>query len=107
MVRKAGSPLVRLRFGGGTVRAILVFGPAVPVQRGFFYLSVLFNGKGQFRFRFRFLENGSGGSGSAFGSGKNGSDSFRFRFGSGATLIQIQKRAEYGFGEYGFKHRTQ
>ena len=57
---------------------------AVPLQNGFFCVSVQFNREGRFRFRFRFLENGSGGSGSAFGFGKNGSDGsgFRFRFGS-------------------------
>ena len=57
--------------------------PAVPLQKGFFCISVQFNRKGRFRFRFRFLENGSSGSGSAFGFGKNGSDGsgFRFRFG--------------------------
>ena len=56
--------------------------PAVPLQKGFFCISVQFNRKG--RFRFRFPENGSGGSGSAFGFGKNGSDGsgFWFRFGS-------------------------
>ena len=58
--------------------------PAVPLQKGFFCISVECNRKGRFRFRFRFLENGSGGSGSAFGFGKNDSDGsgFRFRFGS-------------------------
>ena len=57
---------------------------AVPLQKGFFGVSVEFNRKGRFQFRFRFLENGSGGSGSAFGFGKNGSDGsgFRFRLGS-------------------------
>ena len=44
--------------------------PAVPLQKGFFCMSVQFNRKGRFRFRFRFLENGSGGSSSAFGFGK-------------------------------------
>ena len=47
---------------------------AVPLQKGFFCVSVEFNRKGRFRFRFRFLENGSGGSGSAFGFRKNSSD---------------------------------
>ena len=62
--------------------------PAVPLQNGFFCISVQFNRKGRFRFRFRFLENGSGRSGSAFGFGKNGShgSGFRFQFGSWATL---------------------
>ena len=57
---------------------------AVPLQKGFFCVSVQFDREGRFRFRFRFLENGSGGSGSTFGFGKNGSDGsgFRFRFGS-------------------------
>ena len=82
-----GSPRfgsVRLRFGGGTVRAVPFSVPAVPLQKAFVCVSVEFNRKGRFRFRFRFLENGSCGSGSAFGFGKNGSDgsSFRFRFGS-------------------------
>ena len=54
---------------------------AVPLQNGFFCVSVQFNREGRFRFRFRFLENGSGGSGSAFGFGKKGSG-FRFQFGS-------------------------
>ena len=76
---------VRLRFGGGTVRAVAVFGSGgSSAKRAFLCVSVEFNRKGRFRFRFRFLENGSGGSGSAFGFGKNGSNSSgsRFRFGS-------------------------
>ena len=84
---QAGRPRfgsVRLRFGGGTVRAVLFSVPPVPLQKAFFSVSVEFDRKGRFRFRFRFLENGSSGSGSAFGSGKNGSDGsgFRFQFGS-------------------------
>ena len=51
---------------------------AVPLQKGFFGVSVEFNRKGRFRLRFRFLENGSGGSGSAFGSCANGSDGSGF-----------------------------
>ena len=68
---KSGGPrfgLVRLRFGDGTVQAVPVFGfLAVPLQKGFFCVSVEFNRKGRFWFRFRFLEIGSVGSGSAFG----------------------------------------
>ena len=75
---------VRLRFGGGRVRAVPVFGSGGSSAKrlSFFLFSVQFNRKG--RFRFRFLENGSGGSGSTFGFGKDGSDGsgFRFRFGS-------------------------
>ena len=48
---------VRLRFGGGTVRAVPVFGPAVPLQKGLFSVSVQLNRKGRFRFQFRILEN--------------------------------------------------
>ena len=71
---------------------------AVPLQKGFFGVSVEFNRKGRFRFRFRFLENGSSGSGSAFGfGGKNGShgSGFRFRFGSWATLELITQVLHY------------
>ena len=80
---------VRLRFGDGTVRAVPVSVPAVPLRRGFLSVSVQFH-----------REDGSG---SGFGSwktvpavpvprsvpGENGSDGsgFRFRFGSWATLI--------------------
>ena len=73
---------VRLRFGGEGFERFRFSVLAVPLQNGFFCVSVQFNREG--RFRFRFLENGSGGSGSAFGFGKNGSDGsgFRFRFGS-------------------------
>ena len=68
---------------------------AVPLQKGFFSISVQFNRKGRFRFRFQFLENRSGGSGSAFGFGKNGPDGsgFRFRFGSWATLKNYECHA--------------
>ena len=71
---------VRLRFGGGTVRAVPVFGSCGSSTKRVFEVSVQFNRKG----RFRFLKNGSGGSGSTFGFWKNGSDGsgFRFRFGS-------------------------
>ena len=81
---KAGRPRfgsVRLRFGGGTVRAIPVFGSGgSSAKKGFSVFQYSLTG----RFRFRFLENGSSGSGSAFGFGKNGSDGSgsRFRFGS-------------------------
>ena len=68
---------VRLRFGDGTVQFRFSV-PAVPLQKGFFCISVQFNRKG--RFRFRFLENGSGGSGSAFGFGTKRFRRFRFRF---------------------------
>ena len=67
-LEKTGRPRfgsVRLRFGGGTVRAVPVFGSGGS-STNFFCVSIQFNRKG--RFRFRFLENGSGGSGSAFGS---------------------------------------
>ena len=65
----------RLRFGGGTVRAVPVFGSGgSSAKKVFLCVSVQFNRKGRFRFRFRFLENGSGGSGSAVVFGKNGSD---------------------------------
>ena len=71
--KKQGGPgSVRLRFGGGTVRAVPVFGSGGSSTKQ------QFNRKGRFRFRFRFLENGSGGSGSAFGFGENGSDGSGF-----------------------------
>ena len=83
---------VRLRFGGGTVRAVPVFGSGGSSAKRAFRVSVEFNRKGRFRFRFRFLENGSGGSGSAFGFREKRFRAvpavpvFRFRFGSWATL---------------------
>ena len=86
---QGGHGSVRLRFGGGRVRAVPVFGSGgSSAKKRSFCVSVQFNRKGRFRFRFRFLENGSGGSGSAFGCGKNSSDGSgsRFRFGSWATL---------------------
>ena len=53
--------------------------PAVPLQKGFFCISVLFNTvPGRFRFRCRFLENGSGGSGSGVGFWKKRFRRFRF-----------------------------
>ena len=73
LTTKSREAPVRLRFGGGTVRAVPVFGSgSVSLQKKLFCVSVQFNRKG--RFRFRFLENGSGHSGSAFGFGENGSD---------------------------------
>ena len=45
---------VRLRFGGGRVRAVPVFGSGGSSAKGFFCVSVQFNREG--RFRFRFLE---------------------------------------------------
>ena len=82
--RGARSGSVRLRFGGGTVRAVPGFGsggsPAKRVSRA----SVQFNRKAQFRF----LENSSGGgSGSAFGFGSNGSDGPVS--GSGSVLFSL------------------
>ena len=86
-LRMQGGPgSVRLRFGGGTVRYVLVFGSG---GCSVFQQKLT---QGRFRFRFQFLKNGSSGSSSAFGSWENGSDSsgnesgFRFRFGSWATL---------------------
>ena len=61
---------VRLRFGGGTVRAVPVVGSGCSSAKRAFCASVQFHRKGRFRFQFRFLENGSGGSSSAFGFGK-------------------------------------
>ena len=89
---KAGGPgSVRLRLEMERFKRFRFSVLAVPLQKGFFCISVQFNRKGRFRFRFRFLENGSGVSGSAFGFGKNGSDGsgFRFRFGSWATLLRV------------------
>ena len=71
---QGGPGSVRFGYGSGVERfkRFRFSVPAVPLQKGFFCISVQFNRKGRFRFRFRFLENGS--SGSAFGFGKNGSD---------------------------------
>ena len=72
---QGGPGSVRFGYGSGMERfkrfrfSVL----AVPLQKGFFGVSVEFNRKGRFRFWFRFLENGSGGSGCSFGFGKNGS----------------------------------
>ena len=76
--------LVRLRFGGGTARAVPVFGSGCSFfGQGFFCLSAQFNRKGRFQLRFQFLENCSGDSGSArFLQKRYG----RFRFGSLTTL---------------------
>ena len=75
--------------GGGTVRAVPVFGfSSGSSGGGGFSISVQFKRMARFRFRFQFLENGSDGSGSSFSSWKNASDSsgFRFQFGSRAIL---------------------
>ena len=65
---------VRLRFGDGTVQAVLVFGSGGSSKEGVLVFFSTASQRGRFRFRFWFLENGSGGSGSDFGFGKNGSD---------------------------------
>ena len=58
LVRFAGWPgSVRLRFGGGTVQAVPVFGSGGSSAKRFFCVSVQFNREG----RFRFLENSGGG----------------------------------------------
>ena len=67
---------VRFGYGSGVERfeRFRFSVPAVPLQKGFFCISVhSLTGKVPVKL-FRFLENGSGGSGSAFGFGKNGSD---------------------------------
>ena len=67
---------VRLRFGGGTVRAVPVFGSGgSSTKRVFLCFSTFLK---QRTVRFRFLEHGSGGSGSAFGFGKKRFRRFRF-----------------------------
>ena len=72
---QGGSGSVRLRFGGGTVRAVPVFGSGGSSAKR---VCLCFSTVSQAVPVIRFLEDGSGGSGSAFGFGKNGSDGFRF-----------------------------
>ena len=57
---------VRLRFGGGTVQAVPVFGSGGSSAKRGFCVSVKFDRKGRFWFQFRFLENGSCGSALSF-----------------------------------------
>ena len=47
---QAGTGSVRLRFGGGTVRAVPVFGSCGSSTKRVFEVSVQFNRKGRFRF---------------------------------------------------------
>ena len=85
---------VRFGYGSGAERfeRFRFSVPAVPLQKGFFCVSVQFNRKGRFRFRFRFLENGSG---SASGFGKKRFRRFRFpvlvRFLSHPAIICVPK----------------
>ena len=103
---------VRLRFGGGTVPAVPVFGSGgssakvvllcfSTVQQGG-TVPVLVSVPGK-RF-WRFWENGSGGSGSAFGFGrfKNGSDGSGFRSSSAPEPSCFERLLNFrGLGHLG------
>ena len=84
---QGGPSLVRLQFGGGTVRAVPVFGSSGSSGEGrVFQCFSTVSGDGMFLFRFR-----SDSSGSSSGSWKNGSDGsdFRFRFWSWTILKMV------------------